>query len=590
MKEFFKFTFASMLGFILASLLAMLIFFGIIASALSFTKKEAVVVEDKTILHMNLDTEISDRAPDNPFASFDFNSMSGSQPLGLNDILSALKNAARDEKIKGIYLDLSVIPAGMATVEEIRNALLDFKKSGKFIISYGEVYSQKAYYLASVADKIYLNPAGGMEFKGLSGEVMFFKGMLEKLDIEAQIIRHGKFKSAVEPFMLDKMSDASKEQTLSYVSAIWNQMLQGIAGSRKIDAAQLTNIADNFLCQTAEDAVKLKLVDKLAYKDEVLEELKNKSGVSGIKDIKLLKFAKYVDSPEANETSAVSGDKIAIIYASGNIISGEGDEGSIGSERISKAIRKARMDDKVKAIVLRVNSPGGSALASDVIWREVTLSKKVKPVVVSMGDLAASGGYYISCGASKVFASPTTLTGSIGVFGIIPNAGKFFNNRLGISFDGVKTNPYADYIPLTRAMNEEEKKIITREIEGIYSTFITHVAEGRKMTTAGVDSIGQGRVWSGLDAKRIGLVDEFGGLNDAIKAAAELAKLKEYKTMELPYQKDPFTKIMEALSGENTSVFVKQQLGPAYSYLEYLKKMSQMQGVQAMMPFDITIK
>lgn len=590
MKEFFKFTFASMLGFILASLLAMLIFFGIIASALSFTKKEAVVVEDKTILHMNLDTEISDRAPDNPFASFDFNSMSGSQPLGLNDILSALKNAARDEKIKGIYLDLSVIPAGMATVEEIRNALLDFKKSGKFIISYGEVYSQKAYYLASVADKIYLNPAGGMEFKGLSGEVMFFKGMLEKLDIEAQIIRHGKFKSAVEPFMLDKMSDASKEQTLSYVSAIWNQMLQGIAGSRKIEAAQLTNIADNFLCQTAEDAVKLKLVDKLAYKDEVLEELKNKSGVSGIKDLKLLKFAKYVDSPEANETTAVSGDKIAIIYASGNIISGEGDEGSIGSERISKAIRKARMDDKVKAIVLRVNSPGGSALASDVIWREVTLSKKVKPVVVSMGDLAASGGYYISCGASKVFASPTTLTGSIGVFGIIPNAGKFFNNRLGISFDGVKTNPYADYIPLTRAMNEEEKKIITREIEGIYSTFITHVAEGRKMTTAGVDSIGQGRVWSGLDAKRIGLVDEFGGLNDAIKAAAELAKLKEYKTMELPYQKDPFTKIMEALSGENTSVFVKQQLGPAYSYLEYLKKMSQMQGVQAMMPFDITIK
>lgn len=590
MKEFFKFTFASMLGFILASLLAMLIFFGIIASALSFTKKEAVVVEEKTILHMSLDTEISDRAPENPFAAFDFNSMSGSQPLGLNDILSALKSAAKDDKIKGIYLDLSVIPAGMATVEEIRNALLDFKKSGKFIISYGETYSQKAYYLASVADKIYLNPAGGMEFKGLSGEVMFFKGMLEKLDIEAQIIRHGKFKSAVEPFMLDKMSDASKEQTLSYVSAIWNQMLNGIASSRKIDASQLTNIADHFLCQTAEDAVNLKLVDKLAYKDEVLEELKNKSGASGIKELKLLKFGKYADSPEAKENASVSGDKIAIIYASGSIVSGEGDEGSIGSESISKAIRKARMDDKVKAIVLRVNSPGGSALASDVIWREVTLSKKVKPVVVSMGDLAASGGYYIACGASKVFASPTTLTGSIGVFGIIPNAGKFFNNKLGISFDGVKTNPYADYIPLTRSMNEEEKKIITKEIEGIYTTFITHVAEGRKMTTASVDSIGQGRVWSGADAKKIGLVDDFGGLNDAIKAAADLAKLKEYKTMELPYQKDPFTKIMEALSGENTSVFVKQQLGPAYSYLDYLRKMSQIQGVQAMMPFDITIK
>ncbi len=590
MREFFKFTFASMLGFILASLVAFLLFFAIIASAISFTKKETVVVKDNTILLLALDNEISDRAPENPFASFDFNSMSSTKGMGLNDILEALQDASKDSKIKGIYLDLSIIPTGMATVEEIRNALIEFKKSGKFIVSYAEMYTQKSYYLASVSDKIYLNPAGSLELKGLSGDVVFFKGMLEKLDIEAQIIRHGKFKSAVEPFMLDKMSDASKEQTLTYVSAIWNQMLKGISESRKIGTDQLNTIADKFLCQSPQDAVQLKLVDKLMYKDELLEELKGRVGSASIKDLNLLKFSKYADSPMNEGEGSSSSNKIAVIYAAGNIISGEGDEGSIGSERISKAIRKARLDDKVKAIVLRVNSPGGSALASDVIWREVTLSKKVKPVVVSMGDLAASGGYYIACGASKVYASPTTLTGSIGVFGIIPNTQKFFNNKLGITFDGVKTNTYADYIPLNRPMSEDEKKFITKEIEDIYSTFISHVAEGRKMNVAGVDSIGQGRVWSGTDAKRLGLIDEFGGLNDAIKAAATLANLKDYKTMELPFVKDPFTRIMEAFNGDNTSVLMKQQLGPAYNYLEYLKNMSQIKGVQALMPYDISIR
>lgn len=588
MREFFKFTFASMLGFILASFIVFIIGIGLLMSVASFSKKETVTVPAKTILHLTLDSEISDRAPENPFAGFNFNDMNASRPMGLDEILSSLKKAGEDKNVSGILLDISTIPAGIASIEEIRNALIDFKKSGKFIVSYSEDYTQKAYYLASVSDKICLNPAGSMEFKGLAGNVVFFKGMLDKLEIEAQVIRHGKFKSAVEPFMNDKMSDASKEQTLSYVNAIWEQMLKGISETRKISREDLKTIADNYSVDSPQAAFRLKFVDQLCYKDELIDELKKRVSVSSDKDLRIMKFAKYASAPDAEESG--NKGKIAVIYASGNIISGEGDDASIGSERISKAIRKARLDDKVKAIVLRVNSPGGSALASDVIWREMVLAKKVKPVVVSMGDVAASGGYYISCAASKIFASPNTITGSIGVFGIIPNTQKFFNNKMGITFDGVKTNTYADFIPTTRPMSADEKNLMTREIENIYSTFITHVAEGRKMEVAQVDSIGQGRVWSGVDAKRIGLVDEIGGFEDAIKAAAGLAKLNEYQLMELPVQKDPFTRILESFSGDNTSVLLKRELGPAYSYYNYLKNISQIKGVQAMMPYDIEVE
>jgi len=492
MKEFFKFTFASMLGFILASLVVFIILLAMIVSAVSFSSKDTTSVPDKAILHITLDSPVNDRAPENPFATINFNDLEASRALGLNEILSTLHHAANDKKVKGIYLDLSFVPTDIATVEEIRNALIEFKKSGKFIISYSEMYTQKSYYLASISDKIYLNPAGSMEFKGLAGRVVFFKGMLEKLDIEPQVIRHGKFKSAVEPFILDKMSDESKEQTLTYVSAIWEQMLKGISDSRKVSRDQLNSIADNFLVQTPDDAVKHNLIDKLLYKDELLEELKNKSGANSTKDLKLVKFSRYIDSWKKNPDIKSGKDKIAVIYASGSIVSGEGQDGSLGSETISKAIRKARTDAKVKAIVLRVNSPGGSALASDVIWREVVLAKKEKPVIVSMGDVAASGGYYIACAATKIYANPNTLTGSIGVFGIIPNTQK--------------------------------------------------------------------------------------------------ANLKDYGIMNLPYQKDPFTRILEAFSGDQTSLFIKKQLGPSYDYFVYLKQMSQMQGVQAMMAYDIQVE
>ena len=588
MKQFFKFTFASMLGFLLAGFLLMLITIGIIVSAVSSGKNETVVVPEKTILMLTLDQPVSDRSSDNPFARMNFMSPDISTQLGLNDIISCLKKAKTDSKVKGIYLELSDVPSGQATIEEIRNALIDFKTSGKFIVSYSEVFTQKSYYLASVSDKIYLNPAGDMEFKGMVGQVMFFKGLLDKIDVEAQVIRHGKFKSAIEPFTLDKMSEPNKVQTLTFISGMWNHLLEGISASRKISVDDLNAIANEFKIQSPQDAVNLKMVDKLMYKDEVLDELKNRVSATKIKDLKLMKLGKYAKAPESDKKS--SDNKIAVIYASGNIISGDGDEESIGSERISKAIRKARLDDNVKAIVLRVNSPGGSALASDIIWREMLLAKKAKPVVVSMGNVAASGGYYISCAANKIYAYPNTITGSIGVFGIIPNMKEMFNKNLGITFDEVKTNPYADYIPVTRPMSDAEKKIITHSIENIYSTFIKHVSEGRKMTVAQIDSIGQGRVWSGVDAKRIGLIDEFGGLTDAIKEAAKLAKLKDYNTMELPEQKDTFEQLMETFSGDKSSAFLKNELGAAYPYFSYLRRMSRMEGVQALMPYDFDIK
>lgn len=577
-----------MLGFLLAGFLLILITIGIIVSAVSSGKNETVVVPEKTILMLTLDQPVSDRSSDNPFAHMNFSRPDVSTQLGLNDIISSIKKAESDSKIKGIYLELGDVPSGQATIEEIRNALIEFKKSGKFIVSYAEVFTQKSYYLASVSDKIYLNPAGDMEFKGMVGQVMFFKGLLDKIDVEAQVIRHGKFKSAVEPFTLDKMSEPSKVQTLTFISGMWNHLLNGISASRKISVDDLNAIANEYKIQSPQDAVNLKMVDKLLYKDEVLDELKNRVGATKIKDLKLMKLGKYAKAPDAGKKS--SDDKIAVIYATGDIISGDGDDQTIGSESISKAIRKARLDEKVKAIVLRVNSPGGSALASDIIWREMVLAKKAKPVVVSMGNVAASGGYYIACAADKIYAYPNTITGSIGVFGIIPNMKEMFSKNLGITFDQVKTNPYADYMSVTRPMTDGEKKIITHSIENIYSMFTKHVAEGRKMTVAQIDSIGQGRVWSGVDAKRIGLVDEFGGLTDAINEAAKLAKLKEYNTMELPEQKDTFEQLMETFSGDKSSVFLKNELGAAYPYFSYLSRMSRMEGIQALMPYDFIIK
>lgn len=582
--------FASMTGSFILIVILFFIFMGMVLSVASLSKKEVVIVPANSVLQLKLNDEITDRSSSNPFNNFDFSSFNTTKSPGLNEILQNIKKAKTDDNIKGIFLDLGTIPSGIATIEEIRNALLDFKSSKKFIISYSEEYTQKAYYIASVSDKIYLYPEGALDFKGLNGEVMFFKGLLDKLDVDVQILRHGKFKSAVEPFVLDKMSEPNKEQTLKYISGIWNQMLEGISESRKMSVAQLNGIADSFKIQKAQDAVTYKLVDKLMYKDELLAELRNLLGIGKKEKINSISLQKYTSVPDKTKKIHKTKDKIAVIYALGEIVSGKGDDETIGSDRISEAIRKARLDSAVKAIVLRVNSPGGSALASDVIWREVDLSKKTKPVVVSMGDVAASGGYYIACAATRIVADPTTLTGSIGVFGLIPNLKGLYNNKLGVSFDNVKTNNYADIGSTYRPLTKSEENIYQTSVENIYETFITHVAEGRGMTKEKVDSIGQGRVWNGVDAIKIGLIDEFGGLEKSIEIAAKLAKIEEYKIQSLPAQKDPFTQIMEELSGESTDqTILKNKLGELYEFYNYIQYVKNTKGVQARIPYTIKI-
>ncbi|MGE5384068.1 MAG: signal peptide peptidase SppA [Omnitrophica WOR_2 bacterium] len=588
MRQFFKFMLASMAGFILTMLIMFFIVSMFIASMIALAGKQEVVIEPNSVLQLSFDKAVPERSPAAPFAFSSSEFFKTTNVPGLLETLDLIKKAAKDDNIRGIYLDMSDIPSGLATLEEIRNELLEFKKSGKFIYAYGEVYSQKAYYLATVADHICVNPEGSIDFKGISGQVMFLKGLLEKLDINAQIIRHGKYKSAIEPFITDRMSEANKEQTLTYISAIWNHMVGKVAEARKLTPEFLKVTADSLKLQTAEDAVERGFADQAAYKDQFIDMLKAKAGIKGDDKLKLISLNKYKDTKPAN-IGKRSSNKIAIIYAVGDIGGGEGTDESIGSEKISKAIRKARLDKSIKAIVFRINSPGGSALASDVIWREVSLASKVKPVVASMGNLAASGGYYIACAADTIIANPTTLTGSIGVFGIIPDFQKFFNNKLGITFDQVGTNSNSDYISVTRPMTSYEQKIMTNSIERIYSTFIGHVSEGRNMSTAQVDSIGQGRVWSGVDGLRINLVDETGGLRTAITVAAAMAKLKDYRTVGLPEQKDPFSQIMEELSGDSQDVKLKAQLGMFYPYFKEIQSISKMKGVQARLPYEIDI-
>lgn len=588
--KFFKVVFASMIGFIVGSILLTLISLLIVAGIVGGMSEEKVTkVDPNSMLHIKFEGEIKDRAAKNPFSDFDFGSFESKKALGLDDILKNIEKAKTDENIKGIYIDIASVPAGMATIEEIRNALLDFKESDKFIVSYSEVYTQKAYYLASVADEVWLNPQGLLEWRGFGAELMFFKGMLAKLEVEPQVIRHGKFKSAIEPFILDKMSEANREQTEKYIGSLWGHFVKGIAESRGLTVEKLNEIADKALVQNAKDAVEQKLADRLMFKDEVIKELKVKTGIEEDKKLKSVSIAAYTNAKVEKESHEISKDKIAVVYAIGGIESGNGDDETIGSERISKAIRKAREDESVKAVVLRVNSPGGSALASDVIWREVVLTSDVKPIIASMGDVAASGGYYISCAADTIIASPNTITGSIGVFGLLPNMQGFFNNKLGITFDNVKTNEFADLGSVYRPLTDEERAIIQKGVDDIYIDFITKVSEGRGLTVDQVDSIGQGRVWSGVDALGLGLVDMMGGLDDAIAIAAEKAKLEDYRVVDYPEQKDPFKQFLSEVSGEGENAMIRRQLGEHYKFYKMVQDISKMKGVQARLPYVINI-
>ncbi len=588
MKDFFKYLFASMLGFFLSLVVIFIIVIVIVIGAISSLDDDKTVsVSSNSVLFLNLDQAITERTPKNPFGNLPIVGSDEKNGIGLNDLLKSIKRAKTDDNIKCIYLNVSSPNAGYATMREVRNALIDFKKSHKKIISYSEVYTQGAYYLASVADKIYLNPEGSLEFKGFSSELTFFKGTLEKVGVEMQVIRVGNYKSAVEPFILDKMSDYNRKQVTAYVGGLYNTFLTDIAKSRDIKKDSLYTIADQYRIQQPQDALNYKMIDGLKYKDQILEELK---GISGRTKSENIRSVDINDYSKNNSTSGDSKNKIAVIYANGEISGGEGNDNQIGSERISRAIRKARLDDDIKAIVIRVNSPGGSALASDVIWREIVLTKKEKPVIASFGDVAASGGYYIGCAADSIFVQPNTITGSIGVFGLIPNFQNLMTNKLGITFDGVKTGQYADIMATNRPMTAGEKFIIQNELNRIYSGFVSRVADGRKKSKAYIDSIGGGHVWIGTDAVQIGLADRIGSFNDAINAAAKKAKIKDFKVLEYPDVIDPLKSFMDESTDKIKTYYTKQELGDNYMLYQQMKKVIASSGIQARMPFEAVIK
>lgn len=584
MKSFFKFMFASMLGVFLSLILLIFLFAGIIAIMVNVAGGKEIKVSQGTILHIDLQYPLTDRSSDNPLEGFDFTTMQNRSQPGLNEILKNLEKASKDANIEGIFLDLSGDLGGMASMEELRSALLEFRKSGKYIYSYSDYYTQANYYLASVSDKIWLNPEGEVDFRGMAAQLPFIKGLLEKLEIEPQVIRHGKFKSAVEPFIQDQMSEENREQTTKYVDSFWNHIIREISFTRKLKPDVLTEAANNLTLQTSGDALQIGLVDQLGYRDEFLDMLRKKSKKKKSDKLNFISLSKYRHAPETGIEREFTRDKIAVIYASGNIVQGKGGAEEIGGLDLSETIRKARENKNIKAVVLRVNSPGGDALASEVIWREVELCSKEKPVIVSMGDLAASGGYYISCAADRIVAQPNTITGSIGVFGILFNAGKMFKNKLGITFDQYKTGNYSDLGNMTRSLTEAEKAIIQNSVERVYATFTRRVSEGRNMSIAAVDSIGQGRVWSGADALAIGLVDTLGGLDDAIAIAARKAKISNYRITELPEKKDPFRQLITEFTEGTETRYLQRRLGKHYSTYRELEYLSRYEGIQARMP------
>ena len=583
------------LGNVLATIVGlyvflMLFFFGIVLIAAIFGgDSEEIAVKSDSVIELKLENITNDYAGKykDPWVTI----LSDGEKIGFSDILNAIESAKTDSDIKGISILNNDSELGMAQRKALRDALEDFKKSGKFVMAYANTYSQKEYYLNSVANTIYINPVGDFDFKGLSAELMFFKDLQEKSGVKMEVIRHGKYKSAVEPFLDNKMSEANREQTTSLLNSVWSSVLADISKSRNISVAKLNEIANGLLARTPEMAKAEKLVDIIAYEDVYHDAIRKKLKVDKDEDYNKISIKDYAQKVATTSESDDSQDKIAIIYAQGEIMSGEGDVNSIGEGSINRSLIEARKDKNIKAIVLRINSPGGNALTSDLIWREIELTKKVKPVVVSMGNYAASGGYYIACNANKIFAESNTITGSIGVFGLLPNFTQLAA-KIGVHTEQVKTNDNAsEYSPFV-PMDEKFKSVTQESVEKIYKTFVSHVASGRKMTIAQVDSIGQGRVWSGEQALKIGLVDKIGGLDDAIKEAASLSKTKTYSTQNYPeYEKDmndifknfPFAKSKES--------FIKEEFGEeTYRLMEQIKKVQARKGVQAMMPFEITIQ
>ena len=585
MWNFIKMVLAAIFGFFIAGALVFLLFIGIIAGLSStMSKSEKQIVKPNSILKLNINTQINELEIENPLGKL---TGEPTQISGLNNLIQAIETAKTDDKIKGIYIPMSFALTSYANLSEIRNALLDFKTSGKFILAYGEIADQKNYYLASVADSIYLNPSGMMEFAGLSSQIMFLQGALEKLEVNPKIFYCGKYKSATEPLRRKDMSPENELQTTEFINDIYSEIIKAVAASRKLDSAMVDSIADNLLIQEPEDAVKYKLIDGLKYEDEILKQLADKTGMDDIKDLHFVNANTYGREALANGNNAT--DKIAILYAEGDITSGKNKDG-IGSEDFVKMVRKVKEDDKIKGVLLRISSPGGSALASDVMWRELKLLKEKKPLYVSMGTYAASGGYYLASIGDTIVAQPTTITGSIGVFGVMANLSNFFNHKLGITFDGVKTGKFSDFGNMNRDMTPEEEFIIQKGVNKVYSDFKLRVSEGRGMDTAAIQQIAQGRVWTGNQAVKNGLVDVLGSKNDALKLLAAKAGLKEYKLVEYPKKKDVLTEILADFKEEEETKSMRSILGPYYNFYHTLERLKDMDQVQARMPFEVNIK
>ena len=589
-RKFFRVVFGSALGFIIASVvISILSLFMMIGMVAAIGSSDTEKIEANSVLELTLNDPIEERGIDNPLPGMDI-SFYNTKSIGLDDILASLENAATDNKIKGVSLKLSSVSASPATLSAVRDALIKFKESGKFVYAYGDSYSQGAYYLASVADKVFVNPQGGLDIHGLAFQIMFYKGLIDKLDIDVQVVKCGKFKSAVEPYILNKMSDANREQLTVLSNSIWGKMAADIAKSRNLSVEMLNAVADSMLLiADIENALKLGIVDAFSYPTQYRNFLKEQLSVKEDETLNLVSLATYRKS--FKQDLGKGSDKIAIIYAVGQINDGKGSNNTIGDVTLCQEIRRAYKDKDVKAIVLRVNSPGGSALASEIIWNELENAKAAgKKIVTSMGDYAASGGYYISSNSDAIVAEPTTLTGSIGVFGMIPSVQRCLESKLGVTVDVVKTNAHSDLSTL-RPLTEEEYNTIQGSVDKVYDTFLTRVSDGRGLTKAQVDSIGQGRVWSGADALQLGLVDQLGNLKDAIAVAAKLAGTDSYKLVYYPEKKEWFETLFNKNKEEKEiSAAIRSELGELYPTYNALQQIIKAKGVQARMPMEITIE
>lgn len=589
MLQFLKYVFATIVGIFLFTILSFLILIGIGAAMSSSDTK--TTVESGSVLKLDLNQVIRENTAENdPFTEILSGGNSPGQ-ISLPQIKEALENAKIDPNIKGIYLKAENPMAGIATLKEVRTYLLDFKQSKKFIYSYAETMTEGGVYLCAVADKSYLMPAGGMDFNGLSANYSFMKGLFEKIGVKPEIFRVGDYKSAVEPFFLTKMSDANRLQTQSFITGMADSFYGDIAESRKIPIAELNNILNEALIQEPADAVKYKLITNTGYWDEFETALRHALGSKDDKKIAYVSLGKYLKADKLVKEGNNS-NRIAVIVGEGDILSGESQDGTIGSETIVKELQKARKDSKIKAIVLRINSGGGSALASDVMWREVELTRKVKPVIASMGDYAASGGYYMAMACDTIVAQPTTLTGSIGIFGVMFNVEKLMNEKLGVTFDGVNSHKYANFPSATRTMTDAEKNMIQNGVNKGYENFTAKAAKGRHMSIEKLKSIASGRVWTGTQGKENGLVDVLGGIDEAISIAAQKAKLKEgdYRVKYLPIKKSSLDTILEKLGNDKEDAKLKAYLGDFAPYAKQLKNLQGLDKIQARMPFELEIK